>query len=776
MRNWQGLREDLSVVSEDGMARAENLSFLVQGELRRRPGLGSRINESGVLVTEWTDPFGTPYYAYNSGSGTLTTVKVSDGTETTVISSLNTTNRGCFSKSNGRLYFVNDFDVMQRIERGDSTGTTVGIAAPTAAIGTPTSATTGTVTIGTHGLRYRYYDSKSLYISDPSPQTDITTSAGVTLTFSITASGGGGDIIRSTDTKVDQVIIELTDAGSSTFYRAATVNQILTGTTVSTDDTTLRAGVAASRDGDFGHQQPPLCTMLSEHRARLFGWGSSVYPVTGVTLTTGSTASARVTVTGQAFSANWAGRLMKAGSDTKAYRVVSVTGVSGLVLSEAYTGTAGTVTGIQIFSATPDMLYWSRAGFPESWNPLSFARRVLQNNSDVPSGMSTYNDTLWLFGQRTMRALDYANDPATGSLVNIATEMGLWNKNCLVEAGGRLYGWGRSGAWSINGLIPVHLSRPIDAAIDGSSSTSTHNFDAAKLEQFHGVYDPRERVISWFYATASETYPKHVIAYDIDRQAWSIRTFKQSIRASTLTTGGASNATRALLADENGYSWYLAADVFDGVPTSLNNGVVTVANTGATTSTFTVSESLPTSTGTGNLNGVVVTTSSGAERLIASNTANTITVASVFAAAPTNGSILYLGQIDFAVKSKWITSDALEDKKRPAYCRVKMVPGSSGGKFVFNVFLDFANSAYTYTKGASDNDLDGVTITNNSANVTLDNDGGSGDGILTVPLPGDWNRAMAVQITSTKPYDLLKILDIEFVYKHPKSTGAVDGE
>ncbi len=776
MRNWQGLREDLSVVAEDGLARAENVSYRVLGELRRRPGLGGKINESGTLVTEWTDPFGAVFYCYNSGSGTIRTVKVSDGTETTVVSSINTTNRGCFAKSNGRLYFCNDFDVLQRVERGDSAGGSTGIAAPTAAIGTPTSATTGTVTVGTHGMRYRYFDSKSLYLSDPSPQTDITTAAGVTLTFSITVSGGGGTIIRSTDAKVDQVIIELTDAGSSTFYRAASVNQALTGTTISTDDTTLRAGVAASRDGDFGHQQPPLFSMAIEHRGRLFGWGSSVYPITGATVTTGAISAATITVTGNTMSANWAGRLVKVASDAKAYRIAAVTGTSGLVLSEAYTGTAGVVTGIQVFSPTPDMLYWSRAGFPESWNPTSFARRVLQNQSDVPSGLASYNDTLYLFGQRTMRGLDYASDPATGSLIQFATEMGLWNKNCLIEAGGRLYGWGRSGAWSINGLIPVHLSRPIDAAIDGSSSSSTFNFDSAKIEQFHGVYDPRERTLTWFYATSDDTYPKHGICYDLDRQNWSIRTWKQSMRASALTTGGASNPTRALVADENGYSWYLTADVWDGFPTSLSNGVVTVTTTGATTSVFTVTESLPTSTGTANLNGVVVTTTSGAERLISSNTANTITVATPFAAAPVAGANLYLGQINFAVKSKWLVAGGSEEKKRPSYCSIKMVPGSASGKFTFNVFLDYSASAFVYTKGASDTDLDGVTVTNGSADVIFDNDGGSADGILFVGLPGNWHRAICVQITSTKPYDLLKITDIEFLYKNPKSSVAVEDE
>lgn len=774
MRQWQGLREDLSVVADEGLATATNLSFRIKGELRRRPGLAGKIAQNGILVAEWTDPFGTVYYIYNNGSGGLVSVKVSDGTATTLVSGLNTTNRGCFAKSNGRVYFTNDFDAMQRIERGDSAGGLNGIAAPAAAIGTPTSATTGTVTVGTHGMRYRYYDSKSLYLSDPSAETDITTSAGVSLIFSITDSGGGGTIIRSTDAKVDQVIVELTDAGSSTFYRAATVNQVLTGTTINIDDPTLRTQTAASRDGDFGHQQPPLCSMLAEHRGRVFGWGSTVYPITGVTVTTGDTTAARVTVTGTTMSSNWAGRLVKITSDTKAYRITAVTGSSGLVLSEAYTGTAGVVTGAQIFSATPDMLYWTRAGFPESWNPTSFARRVLQNQSDVPSGLSSYNDTLYLFGQRTIRGLDYAADPATGSLIQIATEMGLWNNQCLVQAGGRLYGWGRSGVWGLNGLIPQHLSSPIDDIIDGTDSSSTFNFDVSKAEQFHGIYNPRERALQWLYATSADTYPKHSIVLDLDSGIWSMRTYKQSMRASCITTGGNSNPTRALLADENGYSWYLTEDKFDGLPSSMTHGVLSVVT--GTTTVVTVSQSLPTSTGTANLNGVVVTTTSGAERLVSSNTANTITVTPAFAAAPSPGSELYLGQINFAAKSKWITAESLDQKKRPAYCSVKMVPGSTSGKLIFNVFLDYTTSAYVYTKSYGDTDLDGVTITNGSADVALDNAGGSGDGILYVPMPGEWHRAIAVQITSTRPIDLLKILDITFISKDSRASMSAEGQ
>ncbi len=767
MRQWPGRRDDLSDIAEEGLKTAQNVSYKVGGEIRRRPGLSGRIDEAGILATEWSDAFGTAYVVINN-SGTLKTIKLSDGTETSVASGLNTGIRGCFARSNGRLYFVNDFNAMQRIASGDQAAGTAGISAPTAAIGAPTSATTGVVTVGTHGLRYRYFDSKSLYMSDPSDQTDITLSSAATLTFSI--GTGSETVIRSQDAKVDQVIIEMTDAGSSTFYRAATVNQTLTGTTINLADTTLRLQVTAKRDGDFNHQPPPLSSFLVEHRARLFAFGASVVAVTGVTV---SSASASITVTGATFSSGWAGRLVRVGSDTKNYRIASMSGTGVAVLSETYTGTSATVTGVRFFSATPDMLFWSRAGFPESWNTINFARRVMQNTPDAPAGLVSHHEVMYLLGQRTMRMLDYSADPAGGQLVQIPTEMGLWNQRCIVECNGRIYGWGRSGVWTVNGLIPKHLSRPIDAHIDGSDSSSSDNFDVSKLEQFHGVYDPRERCILWFYCTSADTYPKHAIIMDVDTGNWSVGTWKQSIRASTLVTGGSSNPTRALLCDENGYSWYATPDAFDGVPSVLSGGVVTVSNTGSTTTIVNVSESLP--TGSTDLVGVIAVYSSQESR-IASNTASTITLATALSSAPTVGTELFLGQIDFSIRTKWTVIDGFQDKKRPQYLMIAKIPGSSSGKLTVKIFLDYSSSAFVYTKGSSDTQPDGVSITNGSSSVSVDLDGGSGDGVAFVPLPANWHRVISVEISSTRPQNLLKILDYQWLFKNQRSTHPVEDE
>ena len=751
------------------MATAKNISFKVDGELRRRPGLDgdNRINMGGELLTEWSDFLGLAYYVIKY-STTLTSVRISSGTQTTVASGLSA-NRGCFARANGRLYFTNDFNAVQRITDGTVTAGVAGISAPSAAITAPTFTGTGLTSIGLKGVRYRYFDSKSLYMSDPSDQVNITVLSGSTLVFSIGTAGT--NIIRSTDAKVDQVIIEMTDTGSSTFYRAATVNQVLTGTTISMDDTTLRLQVTAARDGDFGHQPPPLCSMMEEHRARVFGLGTTVSTITGVTVSTASAAS--FSVTGNTFSSGWAGRLAKVGSDTKSYRITSMSGTSVMFLSEAYTGTAGVATGVQVYSSTPDMLYWTRAGFPESWDLARFARRVMQNDTDTPSGLFSHHNVLHILGQRTVRTLSYESDPASASLVTIPTDMGCWNQRCIVKANGRVYCWGRSGAWTINGLIPKHISGPVDDLIDGTDSSSVDNYDVAQLEEFHGVYDPWERCVSWFYCTSSETAPKHAITLDIDTGKWRIDTFKNGISASTLTTGGTTDSTRALLSNgSSGYSWYLKPSVFDGVPEVMSGGVLTISNTGSTTTVLNITESLP--TGSLEMFGTVLVYS-GQEREIVSNTANTITLLTALSAAPTVGTEAFIGQIDLTVKTKFTDFGAIGNKKRPNYLMLALIPGTSTGKLVVKIYLDHSATPFTFTKGSSDTQPDGVTITNGSSSVSVDLDGGDGAGVAFVPLPDSWSRTIAAEVSSTRPQSAFRWVDYQWVFKDKNGSVAVEG-
>ena len=743
--DWPGIRDDLAATDARGALLAENVSFAVDGELRRRPGLGDRIAEAGILSSEFQHPTLGNYVVLLSSAGALKSVLLSDGTETSLKTGLNTGYRGCFARSNGRLYFVNDFDAMQRIERGDITCGTAGITGPTGAIGTPAESA-GNCEIGVHLVRYRYYDSKSGYVSNPSDPLEHTiSSSNKTLTFTITDSGGGGDIIRSTDTKVDQIIVEMTLIDGTVYYQAGKVNQTATEIAISISEQSLSLATPAAQYGDYGHEAPPLFSLVAEHRGRLFGWGATVRTGVSVTVSNGS-----ASVSGTGFSTNWAGRLVTFGTETTQYRILSVASSTAMTLSQTYAG-ALTTTTAKVFSSAPDTLYWSRAGYPESWKPAEWGRRVLQNQADTPSGMASFFGDLYLFGQRCMRVLTYTTDPATGKLDHIPTEMGLWNQRCLVEADGKLFGWGRSGVWVIQGIQPKHISRGIDPTLED-------DYDASEYEQFHGVYDPRERVITWFYCNATDTYPKSAFSLDIDSGKWQLRSFRQGIRAATILAQG-TNAVQALLSDENGYSWYLTADRFDGVPSSMTDGVLTCGSGSTTTVIQISSPSLP--TGSTDLAGVILYhPTTGEEKLISSNTASAITLSSALANAPSASTELYVGSFSSLWRSKWQQLEAGKDKIRPDYLHLSKVPGTSTGKVNVKTYADFSGTAQTYTTVAADTNPDGVTITDGANKAIVDLDGGSGDGVTSVPIPAGWKRSLSVSIDTERPDGTFRILEL----------------
>lgn len=767
---WQGLRDDVTIVGAEGNLEAQNCSFRVEGELRRRSGLGTRLDLGGVLSSEFTDRAAITYAVFVTSAGAIKSLNLTDSTIATLKSALSTVYRGQFARSNQRLYYADDFDSVQVVELGNAVAQAAGIAAPTTGVGThtigaPTSGA-GSVQSGTHLVRYRYYNSKAGYYSNPSLQRSLAVTGSESITFSIGTGTGSEAIIRSTDAKVDQVIVELTAAGASAFYNVAAANQTLSSVTITMDDTTIALQVAASTYGDYGHEQPPLFSLLQEHRGRLFGWGATVRTITGVTLTLSGTS---VTVTGSTFSTNWAGRMLQLTTGTDVYRISAATGAGTLTLSTNYSGATTSGGTIKVYSLGADTLYWSRAGYPEAWKPSEWARRVLQNATDTPSGMVSYHDVLWLFGQRTMRVLDYPTDPATGSLEQVPTEMGLWNQRCLIQCGGYIYGWGRTGAWLINGLSPQHISRPIDARLDGTDTTSTVGFAASLSEQFFGYYDPHERVLTWVYCKTGDTTPKNHISYDLDRKQWRTGSWRQAMLTSCML-GGTINDVRAMLSDENGYSWYVTENRFDGVPTALIDtgseytGVITVTS-GATLSSSVIPtlEALPT-TGQ-DLKGVVLynPTTSGTA-VVASNTSGSVTLAVALTATPSAGDTLYLGSFEFKLRTKWLVSEGLENKKRPAFLMIKKVPGTQVGRLRVRIYLDFSTTPMTFTKGLSDTYPNGIYITDGLTYCDVDFGNTSDDASCAfVPLCAEWQRAVSAEITSSKPSNQLKLLEVTFL-------------
>lgn len=754
MSGWPGIRNDTAEVGE-GLLQATGVSYRVEEELRRRFCLGQRVHMSGTLTSELQHQAGGSFLMANDGAGNLKGIGLPTGSVFTTNTGLTTLERGSFARCNNKLYYANDYDAMKVVTRGDQIGYDAGIPPPTSGVPAPVQ-TGGLVDIGDHLFRFRWMDSTTQYISDPSTvaaQT-ITVVSPATLTFTISGISAG-------DAKADTLVFEMTTAGGSTYYRVATVKFGTASLVVNIADASLIQLQPSQVYGDFGQQPPPRFRIVCEHRGRLFGWGSAVL-TSSTAMVNGNSTQFFITSGGPSGSTTWAGRLVSVAGDAATYTATSV-GDAGFGLTAPYPGTTGTKL-VTIYNQTPDMLYWSRPALPEAWKPLEWARRVFTGKSDFPAGMWSFYDDLYLFGQRSVLRFQFTNDPASGRLIASQSDMGVWNQQCIVESNGNLYGWGRSGAWCISGVDPDHISRPIDTTVDGL-------VDTAQFAKFHAVYDPRERVIQWFFVATGQTQPTYSMALDVDRSTWSLRQYRQTITSSTQAVSGI-NPLRAIISDGNGYSWFLQDNVFDGLPAAMTSGIVT-AQAGATATVISTNQTLDTATGLAGC--MLLRPSSGEARVIASNTSSQITLGSALSGAPSTGETLYLGSVPWSIQTMWFSGKGQQFKERPAYLCMHFMPQSATQLYTVQLFLDFSATPYAFTAGVSDTYPDGVTVTN-STTITVQGSGGvAKDGFISIPMPSDWERVISATLSSVTPINPIRLLAFYFS-EQPHNAKLVEGE
>jgi hypothetical protein len=684
------------------------------------------------------------FIASADGSGNLIGVNLSTAANTTVKTGLSTDVRGQFCACNGKVYYNDDFDSVVRIDRGDANAFTAGIAAPTV---TPTAAdgAAGLSTAGAHRIRYRYRDTTTGYVSNPSAEVSLTSAGTKIVVVGVTASP---------DSKVNNIIVEMTAAGGSTFFLADTTNLNSTGNVnVSMTDNTLLALLASdSYYGDFGHEVPPQVLFMTEHRGRLFGLGKSKRTRTGTTVTNGSP-----TITGTSFPTNsaWDGRLVLVNSETTPY-VISSTTATQITLITNYGGAAsGAANTIVVYATAIDLLYWSRAGYPESWKPSAWARRVMTNN-DTPSAMVSSNDILFVFGQHTIKMVIYTSDPAAAQIRTVPSVAGCYNQACVVNADGRVFFWGQSGAFELQGNMPSHVSLDIDKPTESL-------IDKTKYETFHGVYDAYERTITWYFCRTGDTIPKDGITFDLITEQWSQVTYRQPIQCSA-SIGTTTIGSRPYLGDNNGYVWRVSNDSWDGTPSSLSSGLVT-CNVGSSTTILQINESLP--TGTTNLNGVMVyLPSTGESVVISSNTANTITLGTALANAPSQATEVYLGSIDCYGLSEWWIGPKLQFFKRPSYVTIEHLSDSGAVQFQMRFFQDYNASPIAFTFGANDTPPDGITFASGGTIMTVD--ASKQAGVLYCPYQSDWGRVMRWEFTQNRPVGTMRLLDVDFLLTDPE--------
>lgn len=665
---------------------------------------------------------------------------------TTLLTGLNTTVRGCFCAINGRLYFTNGFDRVQVMT--PDVDYNAGITGPTGVIGAPSATAAGNTTNGTHLIRYRYRDSRTGYVSNPSNAASVTVSGGNgQLTYNI-----GGPITASADAKADTIIVELTAVNGGAYYVAATASNAAASVVVSITDANLTQQTNAAIYGSaetfdlFGNEAPPSWAVMIAHRGRSIVGVDQPYVISGAFV------NATNTINGTGYSTQWVGRLVQASGDTASYEISAAT-TTVLTLTAVYAGTTATKSAT-VYAKLPNRIYYSRAGFPESFFVSMFARDVLQGRGDRLVAMYSRRDAAYLLGKYSTDRLVFTTDPSavSSSLLPVQAMRGVFNQRCLVEADGEVYAWDRQGIYRL-GESPVHMSNDVDALLRSYVNYSY-------VVQFHGAFEPVDRILSWWFVKQGDTVPKYAVCLELDSGRWSFGRWRQGITSSAVIPSS-DGQVRAWVGDENGYLWAWGMDAsFDGVPPTCP-AVVTV-NAGATATVIPVVETLTTSPDVAGASLYFPLT--GEVGIVQSNTASQITMTSALSMTPPLSVELWLGTIPFEYRTKWFTAQGgMATKKRPVYFGVSVFAGSSTGKLRVYFYVDQGETPVALSADGYSSYPDGVSINVAGSYVEIDLDGGSGDGFVSCPVPATWERTIQARLISDKPDGELRIVDATFL-------------
>ncbi len=678
---------------------------------------------------------------------------------------LNATFAAVMASCQGGLYYTNTYDPVKVWYGVTAALQNAGIVGPVAGIGSPATGAGG-FSNGDHDVRYRYKNTKTGYVSNPSPAVTyaVTGSAGI-FTFTVTASGGGGDIITSTDPKCDQIVIEVTPVGGGTFYQAGTGINAVGNIVVGMNDDALTqqfnsdAAYGSSENLEtYSSEIPPLCAIVVPYRGRMWYFGDQAYPLTGLTFTNGSP-----TVAGTGFNLRWAGKVITRDGDTASYEIASVASAISMTLTVNYGG----VTSVANATATvvakfPNRGYWSRLFYPEQTFPSTWARDFLAERSDQVRAVIGRKDGLYVLGLFSGERLIFNADPSAASgavLSPLQGRRGCFNQRCLVDVEGDVFSWDRQGMWIV-GEKPVHISRHVDRLLELYCDYNEH-------DQFHANFEPICRVLKFFFVPDGGEYPTHRACYELDTGKWWFESSLQGMTASCVVAT-VDGQVRLMLGDQNGYSWYDGImSAFDGTPPDSPT-VVTVSS-GASTTVIPVDQTLPVVAPT--LAGVMCYNPvTGEYEMIASNIAGSITLDAAFSSAPTTGQELWLGPIQFGYQTKWWVGEDQSTRKNSTYLVIKLFPGSDTGTLRVYFYADFATVPAAFTSWPGDTQPIGVEVPPYGQTYIEANTAGGGDhrGVLSIPVPVEWNDAIQARITSTKPDGDLRFLDVQFVVNGPQ--------
>jgi len=683
-----------------------------------------------VPLTSFHIPTSNGAQSGGSGAGFAT------GTYT-LSSSLSTDHLPNFRTYDSQLYVVNGWDACKVWDGVSATIVNAGIASGGSDWAPSPSSASGDIAIGTHLIRYRYKNSRTGYVSDPSKEySHAVSSTTKKLTFSI-GDSGSSNIVRSTDSKADTIVVEMTAAGGTTFFEAETAAMTASSVVVNIDDDALAEAVL-DYDND-GHGVPPVCSLIEEHNARMWYGGRVVHSSGTCSVTNGSTT---VTLNNASLTDAILTAYLAIDGDTKSYSIASKTNASVLELDKNYEGTTGSGKSYSIFWLEPNIVFWSKPGYPESVDPDNYTV-VLKKRGDVLSAMKAYSSRMLFFGQNSIDEWRYTDDPADGMIRPCSDERGALNNQCVIEAHGRIFVMDKLGFYQWSCPTPLPLSSPIDEIIPDI------NWDQS--DRFHGIYSPQEKCVRWFYCADSDEHPQNYFEFDLEQNTWCIGRLGFGVRSSTVVQ--TDSARRVLYGDRYGYTWFADIGRSDGAhPDYTLTGTV---GSGSTSQIIQIDEAALYISGDG-LDGVELYWKEGEESgVIDSNTASAVTLKSALSETPSEGDTVYLGRIAGKLKTKAIAVKRPADRQENLYAHIFFVPTSSSRKAICRVYEDYSATAKSDYAAKAER---GVTYTASSDDIEIDLNNETG--MVRIPLSSSASHVVELEFEFNQPDTAARILGV----------------
>lgn len=666
---------------------------------------------------------------------------------TSLSSALGTVHRYDVAEFRRMAYLSSGWGYMLRWDGFTTTLESAGIAGPSIQAGSWTgsfASGAGSTSVGVHLFRYRYQDSKTGYVSNPSAEFELTVGAVTYLDFAINTSGAG-NIIRSLDSKVDTIVLEMTTAGGTEFYTAA--SGLKTASTIRANVSDSTAAVSYLPYDEFGHDTPPVSRYVVSHRERLWLFGQVSHSTGTLTATNAST-----TLTGastlwntEALGTSSVGAsvawLIRINGEPTAYEIDYAASATSIVLKTAYTGSTVAGLSYEIYSRA-NVIWVSRAGYPESFEPLKFLNGPNgEGAGDITAGLG-FRGVMVFFSLSGMSRIAWDLDPLKDPVTTqVSSKRGALNQRVVIEVEGKVYSMDRTGWHVWSGVFPTHISRSIDALLD--------SIDFGQAENFHCVWLPRVRAVRWYVCYSGDTYPSRYLQLDVDTGSWGTGLHEVEISESRLVP--TASGPRVYLGDANGYVHQADTGNTDGGHEDHSH---LTAGTGATTTSIPVAETLPTT----GLGGAMAYWVEGYESaLVTSSTADTLTTAA-FSAAPAEGDRIWIGRIPAILKTRAFSRRSLRYVLRSKYAWIAMEPTAADRRARVRIFEDYSATHRTafsaFSRGL---DLPGLTVPGNPDAVAgaqadewlVHTD--HADGLVKIPFGGDFNRSVEIEIEVDEP-------------------------